>query len=346
MRHHPPTLDDLIGLNREIAALVKAGIPLELGLRGLSGSVGTRLGRLSKRLSERLADGRSLVEALAAEGPSVSAVYTAVVEAGLASGRLPQALESIAVSGTVLQETRRQLALALMYPAICLIVGYVMFCGFLEIIAPGMISSVEFFNFREGWPLKLLRFLYIHRMYVTLVVPSAVLAIMAITILLRETVTRGLWRRLTSFRWFIGRSLNLAQFTEILALQLEQSRPLASSFLLAAESTDDLRWRREAMAVGAELVRGSTLTQALRSATSLPPLVRWTLAVSERQGTLTATLYDLAEMYRRRALRRASILKTWLPVIITIFVTGTMAFAYGLVFVIPLRAFWIGLMQE
>ena len=118
MASHAPRLDDLILLNREIAALVKAGVPLELGLRGLAGSVGTRLGQLSERLSKRLAMGQSLPDALAEEGPAVSPVYTAVMEAGLASGRLPEALESMAVSGQVLQETRRRVWLAILYPAL------------------------------------------------------------------------------------------------------------------------------------------------------------------------------------------------------------------------------------
>src|SRR5262249_51557745 len=77
-----PKLEDLICLNQEIAAFVKAGIPLELGLKGLSGSLGNRLGKLSNRLADRLSNGMNLSDALAEEGPVVSPVYTAVVEAG------------------------------------------------------------------------------------------------------------------------------------------------------------------------------------------------------------------------------------------------------------------------
>jgi len=70
----PPRLDDLIVLNQEIAVLVKAGIPLELGLRGLSGSVPSRLGHLAERLADRLSNGLSLVEALEHELPDVSPI--------------------------------------------------------------------------------------------------------------------------------------------------------------------------------------------------------------------------------------------------------------------------------
>ena len=351
MSHDPPTLDDLILLNREIAALVKAGVPLELGLRGLSGSVGTRLGRLSERLSKRLAAGRTLPDALAEEGPAVSPVYTAVMEAGLASGRLSEALESLAVSGQVLQETRRRVFLAVLYPVMCAVIGYVIFCGFLSWIAPHLVRTMEMFRFPSSWPIEIVQVLYRYRMYATMVLPASVLALVVVTLLLRNTVTRGPWRWLSSFCWVPGvaairRSLNWAQFTELLALQIEQTSPLARSFTLAADSTDDVRWHREARKVSEQLTRGVTLADALRSAKSLPSLVGWMLATGERQGTLALTLRQLADMFRRRALRQATTLKTWLPVVMTIGVTGTIGLAYGLAFFIPMRALLISLMQE
>ena len=157
MSQNSSSLEDLILLNREIAALVKAGIPLELGLRGLSGSVGTRLGRLSERLSSRLSSGLNLPDALAEEGPAVSPVYTAVMEAGLASGRLPEALEALASSGQMIVESRRRVYLALLYPSLCCVVGYLMFCLFVSVIAPQMIHAAEMFRFPESWPIHLLK---------------------------------------------------------------------------------------------------------------------------------------------------------------------------------------------
>ena len=351
MTQFSSSLDDLILLNREIAALVKAGIPLELGLRELSGSVGSRLGRLSDRLSKRLANGCSLPDALAQEGPAVSPVYTAVMEAGLSSGRLPEALESLAASGQVIQETRRRIFLAVLYPLICAVVGYVLFCGFLWVIIPQMIEAAEFFRFPMVWPIQAAKVVYQHRAYVTMVVPSAILAVAVVTLLLRHSLTRGLWQWIVSFRWVPGvagirRSQNWAQFTELMAMQLEQSAPLPRAFLLAAESTDDARWQRESRDICAELVQGVSLAVALRSVVSLPPLASWMIATGELQGTLVPTLRQLSDMYRRRALRQAANLKTWLPVMITIGVTGTIGLVYGLMFFIPMRALLTGLMHE
>ena len=70
------------------------------------------------------------------------------------------------------------------------------------------------------------------------------------------------------------------------------------------------------------------------------------IATGEKQGTLAATLRQLTDMYRRRALRSAAIVKVWLPVTMTICFTGALGLTYGLAFFIPLRAFLIGLMKE
>lgn len=193
MSQYRSSLDDLILLNREIAALVKAGIPLELGLRGLSGSVGTRLGRLSERLSQRLASGQSLPQALSEEGPAVSPVYTAVMEAGLASGRLSEALDSLATSGQVIQETRRRVYLAMLYPLLCCLVGYGMFCLFLAVIAPQMINAAEMFRFPESWPIEMLKFLHQHRLYAILVVPTIAFALITVIAFLRSRFTHPPW---------------------------------------------------------------------------------------------------------------------------------------------------------
>lgn len=338
-----PTLDDLISLNQEIAAFVKAGIPLELGLKGLSGSVGTRLGALSDRLATRMASGTKLSDALAEEGPSISPIYIAVIEAGLASGKLPEALQSLTASTQVVQEIRRRMLLALVYPAMCLVVAYAMFCVFVSMVAPHLITSVE--TFSTSWPVELLRFLVRNSDYVTIIIPLAMIAIAIVGFVLRKIVARVLGWRLTIFRWVTGRSLDWAQFMEILALQVEYGAPLAQAFVLAADSTEDRRLRRDARKVRDELTLGSSLTTSLQSAKSLPPLVRWMLATGEMQGTLVDTLRHLCDIYRRRAFRRAQIVKIWLPVMMTMIFTTVIGATYGLAFFIPARAFLLELMQ-
>ena len=338
-----PTLDELISLNYEIAALVRAGVPLEIGLRG-SARADRGFARLSERLSQRLTDGMALPDAIAQEGPAVSPVYAAVIEAGLSSGHLPEALESLAMSGQMIQETRRRVVLASIYPLICLGVMYVLFCGFITFAVPYLLTNRDLFP--AVATLDYFRPLYDYRRYFTMVIPSVLAAVLVVTVLLRNGPTRGFWNWITSCRWIVGRSLTWAQFTELLALQIEHDTPLPRAFVLAADSIDDVRWQREAQQVSDRLTEGVPLKEALDSARSLPPLIRWMLAAGEKQGSFAQTLRTLSDTYRRRSLRRAAIVKIWLPVLITICFTATIGLAYGLAFVISLRELYQGLARE
>lgn len=143
MPSRPVTLDDLIVLNDEIASLVRCGVPLELGLVGLGSTLTGRLGRLTSRLASNLQKGATLPEALSTESKAVTAVYRAVVEAGLRSGRLADALASFGGLARSVQDLRQQIAMALFYPTITVLLGYALFVGFVTRIQPVMEEAYE-----------------------------------------------------------------------------------------------------------------------------------------------------------------------------------------------------------
>ena len=77
------SLDQLIALNDEIAALVRAGIPLELGLKHIGGDMPGRPGTLAATLSAEMERGQTLVEVLRRHPESFPPIYRAVVTAGV-----------------------------------------------------------------------------------------------------------------------------------------------------------------------------------------------------------------------------------------------------------------------
>ncbi len=343
----PPRLDDLIALNREIAALVRAGVPLELGLRGLRGSVPSQLGRLADRLADRMSQGRSLVEALEQEGPAVSPIYTAVVGAGLQSGRLAETLDSLTLTAQVEQDARQRVSLALINPAIVAVIGYASLLLFVVAVAPAYLATAEDFRFPDTLTFQILRGLHRTVPYWGGVIPIAVL-VAFVSLVLTPGRRDGLFR---AWNWVPGlawmrRSLNLAQFLELWWLQISHGLPLETALRRAGDATDDGRLRDAVSRIGDELHRGGTLATALPGAMSLPPMMRWMLAASEQQGTLLETLHLLAESYRRRALQRAALVKFWLPVLATFFISGFIVLTYSLLFFIPLRELWGGFMHE
>lgn len=76
-RSKPLSLQELALLNQEIAALVRAGVPLESGLAmaGASGRGAQEV--LMLRLAQRLREGHSFAEALHTEGGELPRMYRA-----------------------------------------------------------------------------------------------------------------------------------------------------------------------------------------------------------------------------------------------------------------------------
>jgi len=340
----PPSAEEMIALNREIASMIRSGIPLEVGLRGIYGGTRSRLGRLAEKIARRLSEGQSLPQALAAERADLEPGYAAVVEAGLAANELPEALESISNSGQLLIEIRRRAFIASIYPMICISVAYGMFCFLVTFIAPRVIYSEDMF--KHSWPVEWMKFFVRNRDYFAMVIPSVILATVVLTYLLRRSVTRGIWNFFTSFRWVVGQNLTLARFTSMLAVQLERHTPLPKAFVAAADSTGRPILQRQARIVAEQLSEGVSFYEALQSVRCLPPMLRWMFANGEKQGVLVPTLYQMTDVYSRRAVERAATTRIWMPVMITYLTTGMLGLLYGLAFFIPLRALLEGMMQE
>ena len=142
------TLDDLIALNEEIAALVRAGVPLETGLAELGDDLPGRLGKFAALLAQRTARGESLAQAITDDAGQLPPAYRAVVEAGVRAGRLPAALEAVAASARRLAETHRLVAMAAIYPVIVILVAWCGLLFFTVMLAPRF--AAMFLRFRRA----------------------------------------------------------------------------------------------------------------------------------------------------------------------------------------------------
>src|SRR5947209_1505582 len=85
--------EDLIALNEEIAAMARAGLPLDQGLAALAREMDRgRLRQVTAELAEDLRQGKTLPEALERQGNRVPPFYAALVTAGIRTGRIGEVL--------------------------------------------------------------------------------------------------------------------------------------------------------------------------------------------------------------------------------------------------------------
>ena len=143
------TLDQLVALNDEMAALVRAGVPLPEGLSQLSQELPGHLGRNASQLSEQLIAGKPLDQAVRELGDRFAPVYSAIILAGVRSGRLPAALESLSTTLHRLADIRRSFSVAMLYPMIVLLVASGLLLFSLSRPIPVVVHFYEAFELRQ-----------------------------------------------------------------------------------------------------------------------------------------------------------------------------------------------------
>ncbi len=345
----PITIDQLLALNEEIAALVRAGVPLDRGLLEAGRDVRGQLGRIAGVLGRRLGRGESLVEALGAERQAIPPLYRAVVEAGTRAGRLPVALEGMAHYVRGYSEARSAIGLALWYPVLVLSLAYGLFVGLVYFVAPRLVAAFDALGLAVIEPLRWFEWIGNSARYWWPVGPIAIIMLLVVWV---NSGTTGalharLWSTLRLFPWM--RSLladyEAANFSELLALLLEHQVPYHSALVLAAESSGDARLVRGARAVAEALERGERPATAMETIgrDAFLPMLRWVLAAGQAQGSLVAALHNLAALYRKRARFQAEKLYVFLPVLLLIVIGASATLFYGLALFIPLTTMLRGL---
>jgi general secretion pathway protein F len=327
------SLDQFIALNDEMAALVRAGIPLEEGLAELGQDMPGRLGEIASTLGRRMQMGENLSEILGSDQQKFSPVWRAVVDAGLRSGNLSAALEGMATTGRHVAELRRAVSVAWMYPLVVVALAYCSLVFVVTWLAPVMKDAYEDLTRSTSATLQLLDGAGQTAFGWGLLVPAIV--ILALAAWWYRT-KYSLWSRDSAvarrrpgrfkMHWpTIRQSLQygrVATFAEVLALLNDQRVPLEEAIVLAANASGDRGLSDSVGEVAARLRRGEVLDGSELAKSQLPPLLGWLAVTGMHQPGANQALALSAEMYRQRAARATAWAAIYLPILLTVALGG------------------------
>jgi general secretion pathway protein F len=343
----PLSLDELVLLNEEIRALMAAGIPLDVGLRGSASRLAGPLGRLSERLAARIERGASLESALSDEGTQLPSEYRAIVSAGLRSGRFDAVLASVTKFAAAMRELNSHVARALVYPIMVIAIAYLLFIGVLYVLIPAVMHTFEVFRIEPGWWISSLNAIRgSARVWGPIIPAVCILAL----------IGPALWRRLVLGSRNSGRisgvvrvipgiggvlrNAQQARFAHLLSILTEYRVPLPEALRLSAATTGDARLTA-AMEQAATLVEsGQPLERALPDGDGVPALLRWLMIIGEQQASLPVMLRQAAEVYQQRATIRAEWIQRVLPVALVLLIGGGTTALYALTVFVPMASLW------
>ncbi len=314
------TADDLAALNDEIAAMARAGLPLDQGLAHLAKEMGSgRLRLVTARLAADLHAGKTLPDALAAQGTSLPPFYGSLVAAGIRSGRLGDVLATLTLYARTLSELRATVINSLLYPCIILVLSFGLLFTWLVIWGPQFQKTYHDFRLRLPWATEML-FKFIDHPYIILGVPAGILLAVVVAALVLRRSENGRLRvaKIIYAIPLVGtlvHSARLAAFVDLLGILVDHKVPLPEAFRLASAASSDPLLRVGATRVCDKLDRGETLAIGLRDERLVPDFLAWMAGMGERNQRLADTLRQTAAFYRKQAETRASLFRTVFPAV-------------------------------
>jgi len=343
------TLDDLASLNDEICAVTRAGLPLELGLKSAAGGLRRQVADVVETLANRLADGSTLEEALDSQHDSFPPVYRALVAAGLKTGRLDRALESLSDFSRSLEELRQKIGMALVYPTLVLILAWALWSLFLVSLFPNFDAVLIDFGAGDGAVQQIMR---TAATTIPFWIPALPLGLFLCGIswwLSRRWLMQPTGR---GSGWQLGRiaaaairrlpligsvllTFHRANFTELLSMMLEHEVPLADAVPLAIDASGDPQLSARRDDIVTKLESGSTLGEVLQMAGATTPFVRWMIQSAEAQGAIRPALAQASIILRRRAEHQAEWFHVTFPVLMLVVVGGGAVLIYSLSLFLP-----------
>ncbi|MCZ6687819.1 MAG: type II secretion system F family protein, partial [Gammaproteobacteria bacterium] len=282
---------DLALLTRQLATLVRAGLPLEEALRAVSQQTEkSRVSSILMGVRSRLMEGHPLAIGMADFPQAFPEMYRATVAAGEQSGHLDMVLERLADYTESRQILRQKLSSAAIYPIVLSVMAILIVTGMLVFVVPKIVGIFEDSNQKLPFlTTALITVSNLIRDYGLLGLVAIAGGVFAFKRWLRQKSARrrvhGFLLRLPLVARLV-RGFNNARFTRTLSILSGSGVPVLESMRIAGSVIANLpMW--EAVEEATMRVReGASISQSLATRGLFPPMTVHLIASGEASGKL------------------------------------------------------------
>jgi len=295
---------DLVLFCRQLATLLRAGVPLLRSLKGLEESAGKpRFARVLVSLQQQLESGREFSASMKNEGTVFSGYIVSMVRVGELTGRLPDVFAGLARQLSFERDNREQVRAALRYPLFVLAVAFAAIVAVNIFVIPAFAKVYRGLNAELPLLTKILMGVSDFALAYWPLILAALAGLIGFTVSFLRTRTGRRWFDALLLRLpIIGPLVHkaaLARFTKSFGLALDSGVPAVDALTAALETADNviLAERIAAMRVSAE--RGESLARAARASGVFTPTILQMIAVGEETGALGEMMNEVADHYQK-----------------------------------------------
>lgn len=298
------SIKDLALLTRQIATLLRAGIPLEETLGAIANQTRNhRIRRIVLAVRGKVLEGHSFAQALGSFPRAFPKLYRATVEAGEHSGHLDGVLERLGDYTENQQQFRQKVQLALIYPVVLVFICVLVVTGLMVYVVPDVIDVFIGTGQVLPAPTRVLVALSDFIAAWGWLVPPAIFALVlfAVAMLRRPAIRKRAHRRLLELPmigWLV-RGAQSARYVGTLAILTGSSVPLVQAMGIAGGVMSN-EFLKERLDAAQKFVReGGSLRRALEDVEYFPPMMIYMIASGESSGSLDEMLGRAAESQER-----------------------------------------------
>jgi general secretion pathway protein F len=289
---------------RQLATLLKAGIPLAEALGALSEQEDNhRFGVILAEVRQKVNEGSALADTLAQHPKIFPELYTNMVRSGEAAGNLDAVLARLADFLDAQHALRAKVSGAMTYPIIMMVLGSLVMGMLMVVVVPKITSIFEDLGKTVPWNTQLLIFL------------ADVLGSYWWLLLLLGGAGAWGWRRWSAT--VKGRSLvdrtklrlplfgplvryvAVARFARTLATMLASGVPVLTALEIVKKVLNNTVLEKVVDQARDAIREGESIAATLKRSAQFPPMMVHMVAVGERSGQLETMLENVATAYER-----------------------------------------------
>ncbi len=302
------SLLELALFTRQMATLVAAGLPIEEALNAVARqSEKRRVRAMIMAVRGRVREGYPLAGALGEFPATFPGMYRSTVAAGEQSGFLDVVLENLADYIESRFESRRNVEMALFYPAVLLAFALLIVGALLVYVVPDIVRVFDDTGGELPWLTQAMiavsEFL---RAWLWLVAMAVAVLVLGLRRLLARPRVRSVWDRHKLGLPLMGRIVrggNASRYASTLSILTSSGVPLVDAMRIAGEVVTN-RWLKGRLdEATARVSEGASLRAALESAGHFPPMFLHMIASGEASGELDTMLRKVAQ-YQQQELER------------------------------------------
>ncbi|HTX24935.1 MAG TPA: type II secretion system inner membrane protein GspF [Steroidobacteraceae bacterium] len=295
---------DLALVTRQLATLVRAGLPLEESLLAVSQQTEKpRVQSIVLGVRSKVMEGHTLATGFADFPRVFPEIYRATVSAGEQSGHLDNVLERLADYTESREEMRQKVLGAMLYPIVLSVMCFAIVSGLLTYVVPKVVAV---FQSKDAQLPLITRVLIgvsdFFRDYGFAILIAVVVVAVIFTRWLRKPAARRRFHGLLLRLPLVGkltRGFNTARFTRTLSILTASAVPVLEALRIASEVVTSLPMRDAIVETSQRVREGAPIGRSLAASRLFPPMTVHLISSGEASGELENMLDRAAASQER-----------------------------------------------